>query len=264
MVLVSNFLGHVLAPSSILLTPLLVGFITWVIVNKCNYSLVIKFLIIIFLILLNDIIIRLFAGGAHDSEGNAWIFLFFIIGILVSFITFLIYGIIKKHIWITIICILVSIPIYYYYLDNFGTLGNAWIKPNSENVNNSIKDKIFVSKVRFNDSIIVAYKDTFYLIDGWIEKEVKFDNNGFIKKNIETGKFNQIINIKGHFDQYGYCDSVFYRFNDTAEHRGYALTRKIEFVMKSKDDTLNIYFYKGQFKMLIKKIITVANNGYKI
>ena len=255
-VLISDFLGHVAAPFSILATPFIIGFISWIIFNKSRLHILIKTLIVISLIFVNDILIRFYAGGTHDSEGNAWILLMFYIALIIAGIVLLIFGITNKKIKWIIFSFFISFFVFYFYLSNYYDLGMTWNNYPSTNVQQSKKDSVFISELSFSNSLIISGKDTFRLVDGWIEKEIKIDRTEFKKWISLTGKFNVIINVRGNFDRYGYSDNTHYRINDSTSLGSYAIKDRITYNTDS-NDTLVIYFYHGD--KFIKKIITFAN-----
>jgi hypothetical protein len=93
LVTVSNIIGHFAAPFSISVTPILLTIIIAGInsqLYKSNFHLTVAYNFGI--LLLNDLLIRLFAGGTHDQEGKAWISLYFIISFVLAFITMTIYS----------------------------------------------------------------------------------------------------------------------------------------------------------------------------
>ena len=87
-IIISNFIGHFAAPFSIFVTPI----VLFIIIGAINFSLYIEnyYLTVLYgfgLLLLNDILVRLYAGGVHDDAGKAWIMLFFIITFCISILT---------------------------------------------------------------------------------------------------------------------------------------------------------------------------------
>jgi hypothetical protein len=85
-VIINGFIGHYSAPNGILLTPLVL-IITSLLVcygtKKINHIFT-SFLAYLF-VALNDISIRLFAGGNHDSAGVLLINIFLLIGLAPAF-----------------------------------------------------------------------------------------------------------------------------------------------------------------------------------
>jgi len=68
-VLINGLIGHFFPPFGILLTPVLIIFISLLISFNKKISGILKSLILVFLIILNDVLIKLYCGGRHDSEG---------------------------------------------------------------------------------------------------------------------------------------------------------------------------------------------------
>ncbi len=92
LVTVSNIIGHFAGPFSILATPILLTIIIAGInshLYKSNFILTIVYNF--GLLLLNDLLIRLYAGGTHDQVGKALISLFFIVAFVLALITMAIY-----------------------------------------------------------------------------------------------------------------------------------------------------------------------------
>src|ERR1700712_415295 len=80
---IDTLLGHYLPPTSIFLTPIVVAAIT-MIFSKSNLSHYLIILCVIITICLNDILIKLTAGGTSDFEGAGLINLFFLISVVIS------------------------------------------------------------------------------------------------------------------------------------------------------------------------------------
>lgn len=94
---ISNFIGQFLAPFSIFASPIVLPIILGIInasLYKANYYITVLYGF--GLLLINDILIRLFAGGEHDDGGKAWIMLFFIITTTIGFMTMSIFAF-NKH-----------------------------------------------------------------------------------------------------------------------------------------------------------------------
>jgi hypothetical protein len=93
LVTVSNIIGHIAAPFSIFVTPILLTIIIAGInfnLYKSNFLLTVSYNF--GLLLFNDLFIRFYAGGTNDQEGKGWIFLFFAIAFILAFITMIIYS----------------------------------------------------------------------------------------------------------------------------------------------------------------------------
>jgi len=251
-IFISNLIGHFIVPISIQITPILIGVILWNIIKKCHFHLLIKTVIIILLILLNDILIRLYNKGIHDFEGNGWIVLFFFVGLFVFGLCLIAYGFINKEIKWTIISLIISSLVFYFYLLNFGTLGMIWENDPSENISISKKNKIFVSEYSLNDSLIIYNIDTFKIKSAWIEKEMQINNSSFKKTYNPNNKYLIIILLNGNFNEYGFNSNVYYQINKTS--KCIEKTNIISTYDILSYDTLNIDFTDINKNKLIKKI----------
>ncbi|GGK63457.1 hypothetical protein ACD591_00770 [Rufibacter glacialis] len=93
LVISSNIIGYYRGPFSILATAVL----PFIIVAGVNYRLYkINFLAAVLygygILLLNDLLIRMYAGGTHDQVGKAWISLFTFIGFVLITSSMLVYA----------------------------------------------------------------------------------------------------------------------------------------------------------------------------
>jgi len=85
-VILNGIIGHFLAPSRIMLTPIVLIITTTLICfgTKKIKPILISALTYLF-VALNDISIKLYSGGSHDSEGLGWIHLLLFVGLLPTF-----------------------------------------------------------------------------------------------------------------------------------------------------------------------------------
>lgn len=94
---VNGLIGHFLAPGGILLTPLVLALTTALVVfgtEKIN-AIGLSALTYLF-VALNDIAIKLWSGGSHDSPGLGWIHLMLFIGLVPACI-FLFRAIVRRR-----------------------------------------------------------------------------------------------------------------------------------------------------------------------
>lgn len=91
LIVVANVaIGHFFPPFGIMLTPFVLPIITMLVVFGPGTRPPISVSgLVVGLIALNDIGIKLFSGGTHDSEGLGWIHGTLIIGLLPSFLLLL-------------------------------------------------------------------------------------------------------------------------------------------------------------------------------
>jgi magnesium-transporting ATPase (P-type) len=97
LIIISNIIGNSSPPFSILATPWVLTIVIAIInfpLYKTSFS---KTVIYNYgLILFNDILVRLLAGGIDDDEGKAWISVMFILSFLISTIVMFVYGSLKS------------------------------------------------------------------------------------------------------------------------------------------------------------------------
>jgi hypothetical protein len=89
-VISNGLIGHYLAPSGILLTPIVMTITTSFVCYKTNNIKIVFISALTYLfVAFNDISIKLYSGGSHDSEGLGWIQMMFFIGLLPTFVMLL-------------------------------------------------------------------------------------------------------------------------------------------------------------------------------
>jgi len=97
LIIISNVIGHLIPPFSILATPWVLTIVIAIInfpLYKTSFS---KTVIYNYgLLLFNDILVRCFAGGVDDAEGKAWISVMFIISFLICTIVMFVYASFKS------------------------------------------------------------------------------------------------------------------------------------------------------------------------
>lgn len=125
-VILNGLIGHFLAPSGILLTPVILIITTSLVCfgTKNIKVIFLSFLVYLF-IALNDFSIKLYSGGSHDSEGIAWIHLLLFVGLIPTFVIFLVAVFINGQDTLInkIIAIVLFVGLIVLHLQLFMTLG---------------------------------------------------------------------------------------------------------------------------------------------
>ncbi len=125
-IILNCLIGHYLAPAGIIITPLILIITTSLVsFNSSIQNSIWKSIWCFFFVALNDVLIKLYSGGIHDSEGLIWVSSFMYIGLIPSY-GILLYSIIKEKTGKSSIKIIASIilPVFIYiYLHFFGELG---------------------------------------------------------------------------------------------------------------------------------------------
>lgn len=91
-ILGANLAGHFFPPFSLMTSFLYMNLIVGLVnlpLYKINYNYTVVYNLI--LLLINDLFIRLYAGGNHDSQGMGWCWLMFHIGFIISTLIMIIY-----------------------------------------------------------------------------------------------------------------------------------------------------------------------------
>jgi hypothetical protein len=249
-----NIIGHYFPPFSILFSPIIILLICFNIF-KTNINFYIKSIFIVFSIIVNDISLRLYAGGTHDSEGIMVINLFFYINFIIALISFLIFLIQKKEInfnkiFFLIICFSTS----YFYINYFYSIGMEYSLYESDSINISKNEKLFISNVEFTPKKIIIDKDTLNFEYGWAEKGRKLNHKNIFKKTEITNNVNWIIKINGNFDKNDYNFNIYYKIHDTTEIGATPINKTITFTTDNKTKEENIFIYKDGDWENFKKI----------
>jgi hypothetical protein len=85
-VISNGLIGHFLAPSGIMLTPIVLTITTSLVCfGTKNFKTILISALTYLFVALNDISIKLYSGGSHDSEGLGWIQMLLFIGLLPTF-----------------------------------------------------------------------------------------------------------------------------------------------------------------------------------
>lgn len=126
LLLASIVISHFLPPSGIFMTPVTISIMTGLILfSDTDFSILVKSVLSYLLIGLNDIGIKLFAGGKSDLAGMGWIHLFLFIGLVPCFIMLLISVFRDKmsSLGIKALSVLIFMLLIYMHLKIFETLG---------------------------------------------------------------------------------------------------------------------------------------------
>ena len=125
-VLSNTYIGHYYPPNGIEFTPFILIITSSIIAFGIeNLNIIWKSILVFTFAVLNDVLIKLYSGGTHDSEGLEWIHFFLYLGLLPSF------GILIYAAWRDkkeskrnkIIAICIFPMLLYIYLYFFYTLG---------------------------------------------------------------------------------------------------------------------------------------------
>lgn len=201
LIVFNNILGHFAPPSSIFLTPIVLG-ATTILLATSSLNFPLRILLILLAIVTNDILIKFFAGGTHDSEGAGWINLFLIIGIVVSTITTFAIFIQKEKILKSLLACLIIPVALFFHLSHFDFLGLSYTQSESISEENSKKEGIFLKELSFSETQVFFNGDSIKLISGWIEKQRVVDHSGLIRRDSIGEQINYIIKVESNKSPY--------------------------------------------------------------
>ena len=252
-----NILGHYLPPFSILLSPIIIGLISFnSFKTKVHFS--VKTIFVVSSIIFNDFLLRLYAGGTHDSEGVMVINLFFYLNSIIAFISILIFLSQKKEInFKTIFSLLLSFSPLYFYLNYFYSIGMEYRLSESDNIDISKNEKIFLNNIEFSPKTIIIDKDTINFQYGWAEIERKLNHKNIFKKTEITNNVNWIIKLDGNFEESNYNFDLYYKIHDTNYVGANPINKTITFSTDNKTKEENIFVFKdGDWKNFQKLTVS--------
>lgn len=125
-VIVNGFIGHFFAPNGIMLTPIVLTITTSLVCfGTKNIKTILISLLTYLFVALNDISIKLYSGGSHDSEGLGWVHLLLFVGLLPTFGILLTKIFRSKEETLTnkIIAVFIFVGLIAGHLQLFGNLG---------------------------------------------------------------------------------------------------------------------------------------------
>jgi len=124
-VVANVIIAHFFVPIGIILSPIIiVAAVAFISINKISSNALLQTILTFALVAVNDIGIKLYAGGLHDSEGQGVINLLFIGNMILCFIILLIFLIRNR---VSLVKNIASIAIFvllaFMHLHFFGDLG---------------------------------------------------------------------------------------------------------------------------------------------
>jgi hypothetical protein len=126
-VVLSNVLAdHFFAPIGLMLTPIIIIIVACLInLNKGKFDVIIRAIISYLLIAVNDIGIKLYGGGIHDAEGQGWIYMLLLVGLVPCVIILFISGFKnqKDNFYKTIFALSLFLALIFLHLYFFENLG---------------------------------------------------------------------------------------------------------------------------------------------
>jgi len=245
----SNYLGHTNPPFSISFTPVLIGSLTYISFFRSNFSLRSKFLIPLIFLILNDLLIRKYAGGTHDSEGNGWIIAFQGLGIIISEIIVITYFFKNRSVWKKILLNqLIVVGAFSLYSSYFFTYGLSTRNVGNYKIEKSIESNLFISAIEIIDS---SMNDSLSIANGFAEKETWLNHKSLVKKIDTTDRINIVLVLNGILLGY---DNIYYQVDEEV-FASYLSSHDslLQIIAKNTGEDIQLKF-KRDNKELIKKV----------
>ncbi|HEY5593241.1 MAG TPA: hypothetical protein VIK55_19770 [Paludibacter sp.] len=204
------------------------------------------------MMILNDVLLKYYPGDDHDWEGVDWIVIFEFIGLIISIIVIIISGFIsrKKNIKKYFLFIVASCCLFFIYQSYFNSLGMVWINDPISNLRIAKQKGLYISDVKFSDSIIINDNDTFRISQGWIEQQTETNHMGLFKKTHNTDKIYCTIIIKkiGDFEL---DPEIWYQLNESDSLAFNPISPIINLTLNKTDKYCRMVFYdKVNFKKI--------------
>ena len=257
--LISNYLGHTNAPFSISATPILIPTIASLLFFISDIKVIPKFLSFIFFIILNDLFIKNFAGGTHDSEGQAWISAFLTIGLLLSLIPILFYFFKKEERKKKfILSALISTVIIYFFMIFSSSFGRSWNIESTYDLRKSKEKGLYISDAVLSDSVIIYQNDTFNVYSSWIEAQEKSVHKTIFREKIISDNHILILKLSGPFRESQYDNPIMYKINDSISRGATHISTSMTVGFNQSNNQLDLAFYHTNWD-LIKNISISAN-----
>lgn len=252
----SNYKGHIDPPFSIDFTPVIIGLTTVIVLFFTDLKLWLKLGLTTFYIILNDVLIKLYAGGAHDLEGAGFIFIAMAIGLIVSLIALIIYlikeKVEKKSMFKFILTPILGLALYLSY---FHSLGMSFDISSSMNQSKAKKDDIFISDLVFSKDILVFGSDTLFVQKGWIEHEVKFDHTNLVKTSYKSQNNNLVLILDGSPDLFDSHGRIYSKVISPKTYWANNISKNIYYTVDKGTKEFEISFYQTNKKDEVKTII---------
>lgn len=252
----SNYKGHFDPPFSINFTPIYIGVIAITILFFTDLKLWCKVGLVMFFIILNDILIKLYAGGAHDLEGAGFIFMSMAMGLIISMIITIIYllkeKVAKKNILKYILLPIISLVLYLSY---FHSLGMSYDISSSMNISEAKKENIFISELVFSKSYLIFGADTLHIQKGWVEHEVRFDHTNFIRSEYVTEKNKLVLILDGNSDLFDSSGMIYSKVISPKTYWANNISKNIYYTVDNGTKEFEISFYQTSKKDEVKTII---------
>jgi hypothetical protein len=231
-------------------------------------NLYLRSLISILLVFISDLLLRNYAGGTHDSAGNGWIMLFFIIGVITFILSEIIIELVKqkkesnktkKLLLIIVLQVLFVIA----YLNYFGWYGMT-IEVYTDSIEEAKEKNTILKEYEIIKNTLIQDDDTIIFNEAWLEKKVEINHKQLIKHKYETGILELRLTFeKSQNESYNPIEIIDKKINKSSKSYSNGISSQYENSIINRDSiVLNINYENIEDSIILVKK-TPFNNVYK-
>lgn len=241
MIIIVNLLGHAFPPMSIFLSPVVIA-LSAVLLLGTGYGTLARVGLLFSAVVINDLLMKNMAGGTHDTQGAGWINLMLIIGVILSAIICLILFLSEKISGRKIIASLLGFTLFSaLYVNYFAFHGMGVMVPSSDTMAEAKDKGHFIRAIRLDGKLVADEGDTVALLSGWLEREVRIDHTGLIKRLEPTGYVLGFIPLEKNSDRP--MNGLYYKQNSSDVNGARPMNDIIRFRVLESDSIVHLTFF---------------------
>jgi len=222
-------------------------------------NLYLRSLISILLVFISDLLLREYAGGTHDSAGNGFIMLFFIIGVVTFIISEIIIEIVKQKkesnkIKKMVLIIVLQVLFVIAYINYFGWYGMT-IEVYTDSIKEAKEKNIIINEYEIVRNTLIQDNDTLIFNEAWLEKKVKINHKQLIKQKYETGILELRLTFeKSHNESYNPIEIIDKKINKSSKSYSNGISSQYDNSIINRDSiVLNIIYENIENSILLVK-----------
>jgi hypothetical protein len=232
-------------------------------------NLYLRSLISILLVFISDLLLRNYAGGTHDSAGNGFIVLFFIIGVVAFIISQIIIEIVKQkkeenYIKKMVLIIIFQVLFVIIHINYFGWYGMT-IEVYSDSIKEAKEKNIIIDEYEIVRNTLIQDNDTLMFNEAWLEKKVEINHKQLIKQKHETGILELRLTFdKSHNKNYNPIEIIDRKINKSSKSYSNRISSQYENSIINRDSiVLNINYENIEDSIILVKKTPYNNVSYE-
>ena len=258
LIVINGLIAYYLILWSILVLPIIIGFVTFL-CKKANINIYLIAILIIIILTSNDILLRLTVTNKYDFEGAGVDNVFFLILVCISVIIscFTLFANKKLQLpKVILFAVLIFITSYIYisYFDFFGLINYSETSKSKEIAK---YNKFFLNDLKFSSNQIIYKNDTLQIVDGWSEKQIIINHEHLLKNYDSTSTINYTIKLKSNVSFHSI--NLYYKVNDANINGSTPIDSTVSFNSLSSIDKITLYIFTVNANIktdtVIKKIV---------